>query len=229
MSSNGTTDAPAAPPPAAARADPAWASRRAWATLLAVLLVALVTDLLSKELAFARIAPVPVELDRRAVLDAAEGERGVAELIPRHRPVTVVPHVLELTLVLNRGAVFGLGQGQRWLFIVFTLLALAVGLWAFARWTHSRQWLTHAALGLVLGGGLGNLYDRIAFACVRDFLHPLPGVTLPFGIRWPNGSTEAWPYVSNLADLYLILGIAGLVIHLWRADRAHAPLTTGEN
>lgn len=237
MSSSGTTPtepgraAPARSPTAttAPATLPAWASRAAWCRLMLVLVLALATDLVSKQLAFDRIAPNPVELDRQAVLHAAQTEDGVASLIPRHRPVTVIPSVLDLTLVLNRGAVFGLGQGQRWLFVAFTAVALGVGLWAFAMWTQRHQWLTHASLGLVLGGGLGNLYDRIVFACVRDFLHPLPGVSLPFGLRWPSGSGEVWPYVSNLADLYLILGIAGLVGHLWRAERDHRSVSPADS
>ena len=76
--------------------------------------------------------------------------------------------------------------------------------------------VAHVALALLIAGGLGNLYDRVLFACVRDFIHPLPGVTLPFGIRWPGGSREVWPYVSNVADLFLLLGIGALLVYSWR-------------
>ncbi len=205
----------------AAHTNSAARSPRAWVVLLSVLVAALATDLASKRLAFDHLAPIPIALDRQAVLDAVAGE-GITSLIPRHAPTTVIPHGLELTLVLNRGAVFGLGQGQRWLFIIFTVLAVSGGLWAFCRMTERGQWFTHLSLGLVLGGGLGNLYDRVLFACVRDFLHPLPGLRLPFGLEWPGGSSEVWPYVSNLADLYLLVGIAGLLIHLWRTDASAA-------
>ena len=74
------------------------------------------------------------------------------------------------------------------------------------------------AIGLLIGGGLGNLYDRLKFACVRDFLHPLPRVRLPFGLTWPDGSTGIWPYVSNIADLFLLIGIGMLMWHIWRTD-----------
>jgi lipoprotein signal peptidase len=116
--------------------------------------------------------------------------------------------------------VFGLGAGRRWVFIVFTGAAVCLGLWAFGRWTHSRDRLSHAAIALVLAGGLGNVYDRLTFACVRDFIHPLPGVRLPFGMHWPNDpSGEVWPWVSNVADLFLILGVAGLMLSMWRQPR----------
>ncbi|MBO6514574.1 MAG: hypothetical protein JJ974_11475, partial [Phycisphaerales bacterium] len=58
---------------------------------------------------------------------------------------------------------------------------------------------------------------RLVFACVRDFIHPLPGMKLPFGLTWPNGgSDEVWPYVSNVADLYLLIGIGLLLVYTWR-------------
>ncbi len=189
-------------------------SPRAWALLLIVLVVGLVADLASKEIAFRTIADHPVTITRADVLASADPNR---ELIPRHRPVTVVPKVLDFTLVLNQGAVFGMGAGKRWLFIVFTVGAIGLGLWMFGAWTKPGNWVAHVSLGLLLSGGLGNLYDRLVYACVRDFIHPLPAVTI--------GSWEVWPYVSNVADALLIIGIIGLMWHLWRADK---PVTVDE-
>jgi signal peptidase II len=103
------------------------------------------------------------------------------------------------------------GAGKRWFFVMMTLLAIIVGTVGFARFTRSKDWSSHLAIGLILGGGLGNLYDRIIYACVRDFLHPLPGMKLPFGWTWPWGGSEVWPYVSNIADAFLIVGVVMLV------------------
>ncbi len=196
---------------------PSWKSPRAWAVLLAVLVSGLVADLWSKYAAFEHIAGVPVEVRRDEVMRTEQ----LGRLIPPHNPVVVVPSVLEFTLVLNPGAVFGLGAGRRSLFIGFTLAAVAMGLWMFARWTTRRDWLAHASLGLLLSGGLGNLYDRVKFACVRDFIHPLPGVRV--------AGREIWPYVSNVADASLIVGIVGLMWHLWRsdADQKHGKAPAG--
>ncbi|MCA9272322.1 MAG: signal peptidase II [Phycisphaerales bacterium] len=183
-------------------------SPRAWAVLLVVLVLGLAADLASKSIAFRTIADHPVSVTREEVLASADTNR---ELIPRHRPVTVLPKVLDFTLVLNQGAVFGMGAGKRWLFIVFTVGAIGLGLWMFGAWTRPKDWIAHVSLGLLLSGGLGNLYDRLMYACVRDFIHPLPAVTI--------GSWEVWPYVSNVADALLIIGIIGLMWHLWRADQ----------
>jgi signal peptidase II len=116
-----------------------------------------------------------------------------------------------------------MGPGKRFVFIGFTVAALAFGILLFGTWTRPREWLAHVALGLLLAGGLGNLYDRWLFACVRDFIHPLPRVKLPFGWTWPwNHDPQVWPYVSNVADLFLIIGIGVLVVRALRNPKAAA-------
>jgi len=194
----------------------------AWATLLGVTAVGVAIDLVSKALAFRHIADAPLRIDRQDVL-ALPPER-IGALIPPHEPVGVIPYVLELELVLNPGAVFGIGAGRRWFFVLFTAVAIAFGMWVFARWTTRRDRLAHAALGLIFAGGLGNLYDRINFACVRDFLHPAPDVLLPFGLSWPGGAgNELWPWVSNIADALLLIGVGMLMIRLWRTPEGNGP------
>lgn len=207
------------PPVPAAAESPAWRSPRAWLVLLVCVAVALVIDIATKYAAFNHIADAPVAVDRAEVMAAQR----LGDLIPPHRPVVVVPSLLELTLVLNPGAVFGMGAGKRWFFIAFTGIAVAFALWIFATWTHARERWAHLALGLLLAGGLGNLYDRIVYACVRDFLHPLPGVVLPFGWSWPWGGREVWPYVSNIADLWLIIGVVVLLVRSLRAPTPVPP------
>lgn len=181
---------------------PAARSRRAWLTLLAFVVFGLVSDLVSKDLAFERIADAPVVIAREAVLGADR----IGALIPRHEPIVVVPSVLEFTLVLNEGAVFGIGAGKRWFFVVFTGAAMVFVLWLFATGARARDTWAHAGAGLLIAGGLGNMHDRLRYACVRDFIHPLPGVEV--------AGREIWPYVSNVADLWVIIGI---VLLLWRA------------
>lgn len=196
---------------------PAWRSPRAWTVLLVVALLGLASDLGTKSLAFAKVAAHPVVVDREQVLMLPPEDIG--SLVPDKR-VTVIPSVLDFTLVLNPGAVFGLGAGKRWFFIIFTGAAAALCVWMFATWTGRRDHWAHSAIGLVLAGGAGNLYDRIRFACVRDFIDPLPGVQLPFGLAWPGGETEAWPWVSNVADAYLIVGIAVLLFLSFKPQKA---------
>lgn len=215
-------------PPRPHHADaPAWRSRSAWVTLIIIAAIALAADLGTKWAAFRHIAPEPVVISKPEVLTTDQ----LGSLIPIHDTITVIPHGLELTLVLNEGAVFGMAAGQTWFFIAFTVVALGFCCWMFAGWTHARDRVAHAAIALVLAGGVGNLYDRLMYACVRDFLHFLPGVRLPFGLAWPGGDHEVWPYVSNVADAELIVGIALLIWfslrapahHKHDADRAETP------
>jgi signal peptidase II len=194
---------------------PSWRSPASWARLLGVFVVGLVVDLWSKAWAFATVAGYPVELTRERVLDDPSFR------LPRHPRVEVLPwDLLDLQLVLNYGAVFGIGQHRRELFIAFTVLATVAAALLFARGTRARMWATHIAIGLILAGGLGNLYDRIAFGAVRDFLHMLPGWELPFGWTWPGNTTpDVFPWVFNVADVLLLAGMAIFVTTSFIEDR----------
>ena len=119
-------------------------------------------------------------------------------------------------LSLNEGALFGMGQGNTWVFASLSVLAgCAIPCWLFY-WRAARDlWLT-VALGAVMGGLLGNLYDRLG---LPDRLWPgrAAGVELPVfavrdwmlvqwddRLRWPN---------FNIADSLLVVGAMALVLH----------------
>ena len=175
----------------------------------------LTADLLSKSWSFRNVADVPVVLDQSRLL-----EDPFFNPIPRHESKSILPwDLLHLQLVINRGAVFGLGSDKRIFFIVFTIVAIVAGLFVFCRFTQQRHRLAHIALGLILAGGLGNLYDRIMYGVVRDFLHMLPEWNLPFSWRWPGGAPSIFPWVFNVADVLLLIGIGLLMIHINRVER----------
>jgi len=105
-----------------------------------------------------------------------------------------VPHV-------NKGALFGWLSNHQNLanggFAVISLLAaVAIAYWSFQKATVRDPWLC-AALGLILAGTLGNLYDRVVFDGVRDFLH------WNYLFDWP---------VFNFADCCLVCGAFLLLI-----------------
>jgi len=145
----------------------AWRSPLAWVVLTVVCAAGVTGDLGLKAWAFRSVAPEPVILDR----DEIGQPYGY---IPTHEPVVVIPRLLNLHLVKNDGAVFGIGANQRMFFIVFTIAALAAAVAVFGRWTISNATVAHIAIGLIIAGGFGNLYDRVIFGFVRDFLHMLP-------------------------------------------------------
>ena len=118
--------------------------------------------------------------------------------LPDRPPVHVLPF-FQLTMVWNQGVSFGLlradaGAG-RWLLVAF---ALAVVI-ALAVWTHSvRRPLAALALGLVMGGAIGNnLIDRVRFGAVADFL---------------DFHVLAFPWVFNLADSAITVGVVLLLL-----------------
>lgn len=186
----------------------AWRSPLAWIVLIVVVGAGLATDLGLKRWSFQNVAGQPVDLDRQ------DGPQTPGWRIPQHEPVEVVPRVLNLQLVKNDGAVFGIGSNQRMFFVVFTMAALTAAIVVFGRWTTRGATWAHVAIGLILAGGLGNLFDRLRYGFVRDFLHMLPGWKLPFGWNWPGGSDEVFPWVFNFADVMLLVGMGMLMIHM---------------
>jgi len=114
--------------------------------------------------------------------------------------VSIVPH-LGLTLGFNRGAVFGfLGRASGWQVGFFSLIAVVAAvviLWALWRTVSSRKCFC-IALALILGGALGNLYDRVAYGSVIDFIDV-------YVKNWH------WP-AFNIADSAICVGAFLLVL-----------------
>jgi signal peptidase II len=108
-----------------------------------------------------------------------------------HAPVTAIPHVLTLTLTRNAGAAFSIGGGAT---VLFTLVALGVVavIVRTARSMASRAWAV--TLGLLLGGALGNLSDRLLRSPAPLRGHVVDWLELP---HWP---------VFNLADSAIVAG-----------------------
>lgn len=105
---------------------------------------------------------------------------------------------VRLTLTENAGAAFGLFPGARTSFIAISLVA-AIGL-VYANHVMRRADRRRILLGLILGGNLGNLIDRVRFGRVTDFIDVGIGAT-----RWP---------VFNVADIAVVIGAVGLGVLL---------------
>ncbi|MEM6459494.1 MAG: signal peptidase II [Planctomycetota bacterium] len=199
----------------ATRFSPAGRRGTAITRFFVVVAIVLAADLALKYWAFDTVAGRPVVITDE-LLDGREGHHAFWSKYP-HEPIVVAPRLLELRLTTNTGAVFGLGKGNRLLFIAVSVVATAVIGWLFAR-SPARAWGLHLALSLVLAGALGNLYDRVVYRAVRDMLHLLPGVDLPLGLAWPGGITEVWPWIFNLADVALMAGVGLVLILTWKNE-----------
>ena len=122
--------------------------------------------------------------------------------------------ILGIQTSTNPGALFGIGKGHSWLFVIFSVVAvIAILIWLFVAKAAWDRWLT-LSLGLITGGIFGNFYDRIGLGYlpsypveiktnVRDWiLFRLEGV--PLFDPWPN---------FNIADSLLVTGAVMLFIH----------------
>ncbi len=211
----------------------AYRSRRAIVVFAALVLVLVIGDLWLKYWSFENVAGVSVKLERdpedgspRVLVRRDDGSLHPqarltpgepSSALPRHEPIVVVPSVLNLKLMINTGAVFGIGKGAQWFFAVVSIIATGVILFIFARSSRNSM-LLHISLAMILAGALGNLYDRVLYNGVRDMLHLFPGVKLPFGLQWPGGSDGLYPWIFNLADASLVCGVILAIILSWRHD-----------
>jgi signal peptidase II len=118
-------------------------------------------------------------------------------------PVPILGDVFDLTLTFNPGVAFGflgtLEPAWRWLVGVLSLVALTVLGSLAVRLLPDGHWWTASALGLIFGGALGNLLDRVRFGAVVDFLD----------FHWRD---YHWP-AFNLADSGITVGVGILVVH----------------
>jgi signal peptidase II len=140
------------------------------------------------------------------VLDQAT-KAMVAATIDVGGRVQVIGDLLVLWHVRNTGAAFSLFQGGQLFFLLVTLAAFGMLVY-FQRAFRGRGALLQVVLGLVLGGTVGNLIDRLRQGYVTDF------VSMGIGdLRWPT---------YNVADASLVIGILTLVGYLTFLDRARS-------
>jgi len=125
------------------------------------------------------------------------------------REAVLIPKVLTLHVTVNPGAVFGLGEGYRWMFVIVSILAIVLLTYLFA--ASGRQRFYQFLLGLLLAGVLGNMYDRVMFGYVRDMLYAFPGISYGdvLGSFAPSSlrNRELFPWIFNVADSLLCVGV----------------------
>jgi signal peptidase II len=137
-------------------------------------------------------------------------DRGVVSLTP----------FLDLVLTWNQGISYGLFQQEtdlgRWILLGIKAGAVAV-LWVWLARVQSR--LAAVALGLIVGGAIGNAIDRLAYGAVADYVL--------FHLDFAGGRFN-W-YVFNLADVAIVAGVVGLLYESFAGERApKAPRSAGQ-
>lgn len=135
-------------------------------------------------------------------------KRIVEANLPVHGPsVDVLGEVVRWSHVKNTGSAFSLFQGGRIFFIAFSVVSILVILW-LARKPRYRSLGPSVCLGMILGGAVGNLLDRVAYGAVTDWIDVGVGTT-----RWPT---------FNVADVGVSIGVCLLFLVLLRGTRPQA-------
>lgn len=126
----------------------------------------------------------------------------------RSVPVPGVGDYLRLTYTQNRGAAFGVLQDQTTFFVLVGLVVIGV-IAASYRYLPRSGFRVHLALGLQLGGAVGNLIDRVRQGYVVDF------VDFGYKANW-------WP-VFNVADSAIVIGVVLLAFNAFSSSEQAAP------
>jgi len=115
-------------------------------------------------------------------------------------PLSFIDPFFRITRVHNTGIAFGMFPNGGVIYLIIPLIVSAIIVYYYHQLTTD-AWLVRIALGLQLGGALGNLIDRIRQGYVVDFLH-----------------LEHWP-VSNVSDICIVAGVVLLGIEILREER----------
>lgn len=116
-----------------------------------------------------------------------------------NQEIPVWPHVLVLDYIQNPGAAWSMLGNARWLLIVIALVVIGVVIYVQTRYRPSLPF--QFGMGLVLGGAMGNLMDRIVYGKVTDYVYVQV-------INYP---------VFNLADSAIVIGV---LLILWQSFRS---------
>jgi signal peptidase II len=111
--------------------------------------------------------------------------------------VTLIPGLLNILRSENAGVIFGIFPGRTTAFIIFSAIAIVMILCIYI-WSDKTVFIPNIALGFILGGAIGNLWDRVWYGHVRDF------------IDFHIGNKYHWP-TFNIADSLICVGISIMV------------------
>lgn len=162
----------------------AFYSPAAWLCLLLPFFVGVTLDLYTKYMT-----------EERLLVNRVVDDDGTVYLDTR--VYQVIPDYLHLTYHENRGAVFGIGQGARTLFLLVSVMAVVLLGYLFIQ--SCQQRLYQFLLGMLLAGVVGNMYDRAMYGYVRDMIYIFPKAGI-------------FPWIFNIADSLLCTGVAGMFI-----------------
>ena len=128
----------------------------------------------------------------------------ISALVPLNHSIKIIPSFFSITNVHNYGIAWSMLNGHRYLIICITTIIIVV----LANYLHkNNNMLKYETISylMIIAGSLGNLYDRIIYGYVIDFLD-----FNIFGYNYP---------IFNLADTFIVLGVFLLLISMFRKDK----------
>lgn len=120
------------------------------------------------------------------------------DLLANGETVTVIPFLFNFKLVHNYGAAWGLLAGKQVFLIVLSIVFMAIFIFYYIK-EPNKSWLLNITFGFLFAGCLGNLYDRLVFGYVRDFIQ------FDFWQSFP---------IFNFADVALCIGVVLFIFYL---------------
>lgn len=111
---------------------------------------------------------------------------------------SIIPRLFNFQIVYNIGAAWGILSGKQVFLIVLSFVFLAIFIYYYVK-EKNKSWLLTVAFAFLIGGCVGNLFDRLVFGYVRDFIQ------FDFWQSFP---------IFNFADVFLCVGVVLFVIYL---------------
>lgn len=122
----------------------------------------------------------------------------ICGMFAENEGITAIPYLFNIIVVHNEGAAWGILSGNQIGLIILSVLLFAFLVWYFVK-EKKKSWLLVVSMAFIYGGCVGNLFDRIVFGYVRDFIQ------FAFWQSFP---------IFNFADVFLTVGVILFAIYL---------------
>ena len=122
----------------------------------------------------------------------------ICGMFAENEGITAIPYLFNIIVVHNEGAAWGILSGNQIGLIILSILLFAFLVWYFVK-EKKKSWLLVISMAFIYGGCIGNLFDRIVFGYVRDFIQ------FAFWQSFP---------IFNFADVFLTVGVILFAIYL---------------
>ena len=132
----------------------------------------------------------------------------VMNFLDRDEPLEIIKGVFRFTYVENRGAAMGMFSDNRWVFMIISTLGIIlmlVYLWKF----RPESKLACASLSMIIGGGIGNMIDRLFY---KGTLPDTVGDNVVIDFLDFCAFPKVWPWVFNVADSFVCVGAGILMV-----------------